>query len=870
MNAPQIYSIEPEEGGEDGESGKDIEVALTNEEFIAAVFKNIPQDAYAAICSKKDDPKIRGWKARRVDPSVSSCLIETNNNYVGCSSFYIGNDGSFRALKAQFAACHFLMLDDLGTKISFDRLNGLKLTWLIETSPGNHQGGIVLTEPIVDGDIAVRLLNSIIEAGMCDAGASGPLYRWARLPVAINGKLKYKDDEGKPFQCVLKQWRPSVTYSPDELIDLLQINLLTVGRTQKQIKSTSKRSQIIKESLIEANVLTVKAEQNPVVKALKDNGLYKTPLGSAKHDITCPWLKDHTDQIDSGSAYFEPDEHYQLGGFKCQHSHGDKYHIRQLLDFLNIPTTEARHKSAIKVKAGDLHLVVDAAEKELADYGRHYQSGGLIVSVSTDPTTGDPFVIPISSPALTKVLSAITNWEKFDVKKLEWYLTDPPQRHVAVLYDSQIFEHLPPLAGVARQPYFRETDGVLIAQPGYDSTTHRFGVFDAKQYVLPEPTIEAARTALSFLEDLLTEFHFLTPKDKSAALSAIFTAVVRPTLAAAPAFHVRAPVFGSGKTYLCELIGSFAGPGANAKVSYPLSSEEATKVMLSLLLTSPAVIEFDDMDTDWIPHGTIKRMLTADQITDRILGFSKTATVSTRSLFLGSGNNVGPVRDLLRRVLTIHVDPRCATPATMTYRELPVEKVRKNRAEYVTAVLIIIQAWRNANMPKASVDSIATYSGAWSDYCRHPLIWLGHPDPANSLLDQIRHDPDADALAGLMTEWYSNFGSTPTTVRKAVDTALDYRNGLLHDAIREFPVEQLGEINRSKFGWVLKKNANRIVGEFEFQESLADGRKAWRVVKVNSPPLPPSPTLNPSSQKAYKPWMHENNKNITLEEEHER
>jgi len=50
------------------------------------------------------------------------------------------------------------------------------------------------------------------------------------------------------------------------------------------------------------------------------------------------------------------------------------------------------------------------------------------------------------------------------------------------------------------------------------------------------------------------------------------------------------------------------GPGQ----SYPTTSEEATKVILSLLLTSPAVIEFDDMDTDWIPHGTIKRMLTAE------------------------------------------------------------------------------------------------------------------------------------------------------------------------------------------------------------------------------------------------------------------
>jgi hypothetical protein len=39
-------------------------------------------------------------------------------------------------------------------------------------------------------------------------------------------------------------------------------------------------------------------------------------------------------------------------------------------------------------------------------------------------------------------------------------------------------------------------------------------------------------------------------------------------------------------------------------------------------------------------------------------------------------------------------------------------------------------------------------------------MWLGHPDPATALLEQVRHDPDGDALSGLMTEWYAVFGST--------------------------------------------------------------------------------------------------------------
>jgi hypothetical protein len=129
-------------------------------------------------------------------------------------------------------------------------------------------------------------------------------------------------------------------------------------------------------------------------------------------------------------------------------------------------------------------------------------------------------------------------------------------------------------------------------------------------------------------------------------------------------------------------------------------------------------------------------------------------------------------------------------------------------------------------------------------------MWLGHPDPATALLEQVRHDPDADALCGLMTEWHAVFGSTPTTVRKAVEA--NQRN--LLDAMREFPVEERGEINRSKLGWLLKKNANRIVGGLEFQQAEADGRKAWRVVAVESPPLTPSPPFAPSVEKTVTPW----------------
>jgi hypothetical protein len=132
-------------------------------------------------------------------------------------------------------------------------------------------------------------------------------------------------------------------------------------------------------------------------------------------------------------------------------------------------------------------------------------------------------------------------------------------------------------------------------------------------------------------------------------------------------------------------------------------------------------------------------------------------------------------------------------------------------------------------------------------------MWLGHPDPATALLEQVRHDPDSDALSGMITEWHAVFGSTPTTVRKAVEAAL-YGYPNLLDAMRELPVEERGEINRSKLGWLLKKNANRIVGGFEFQKAEADGRTAWRTVAVETPPLTPSPPSTSPVGKTVTGW----------------
>lgn len=589
-----------------------------------------------------------------------------------------------------------------------------------------------------------------------------------------------------------------------------------------------------------------KSKLNPVVDALQKSGGYLADLGKGHHSIMCPKLGEHGNEQGIKTIYVEPNAVFPAGHLFCQGDHEQGIVIHDLLVRLGISYAEARHRSCIRYVQGELSAVLHAMETELAMLGRFFHMQGTMVSIGFD-ASGNTLVTPVNEQMLTQVFASCIDFEKYDGRVKGYAPCDPQSKYVNMLLNKRDFEILPQLNGVARQPYFmRKHSGatVLCVKDGYSASSGLLGAFRGQDYVLPEPTLENAKAALAILLDLIAEFHFVSDLDRAVALSAMFTGVFRASIALAPGFHARAPVIASGKSLLCQLIGLFAGPESNKKISYPKSSEEATKVILSALLSSPAVIEFDDMTHDWLAHGVINRLFTSEWITDRILGASKMATVGTRVLILGSGNNVGPIRDLSRRVVTCNLDPRCGSPASLSYRKDPVDMVRKNRAKYVGAVLTVVQAWLAAGSPKADVPNIASFGGEWADYCRHPLIWLGQADPADAFFEQLRSDPDVELLGRLLQQWNKAFGSTPKPLRAVV---LAWPNLLdLQDAISEFPVMENGQLNRSKFGWLLKRNANRIVDGLMFERVDGTERTAWRVVQAGgdattAPALPALP-----------------------------
>ena len=819
MNAPATFFTDATE-----ETGKtDKTDTLSNNDFLLKVFGSLSGDARPVLVSFPGNPlevpRSSWWGFPwhgAIDPPADQ------NNYFSLAVFRPDEAGRYRRLKSRFQALYAVMLDDVGTKVTEERLT-LPPTWLLETSPGNCQAGYLLREPLTDGAIADQLMNAIVAAHLCDPGANGPRARLARLPVAGNGKLT------PPYACRMRQWSPELRYTVEELVEGLQLEMVSAERRRRK-KNTS-----TSEQPVDGDPVWIPCpDENVVLAALRNHGLYKSPLGGGKHDITCPWVAEHTQQADDGAAYFEPDDSWPLGGFKCHHGHCADRHIRELLQYLEIGVQEARMKPVIRVTAGEVNRVVDAAEQELARSGHIYQRGGFIVTVVTDPGSRETRVQELRQPALIRKLDTIAIWEAYSKKENAWVKINPPALHASVLFDSPGYPHLPVLNGLTRQPYLRP-DGSLTMTAGYDPATGMYGVFDVRQFTVPEaPTFEQAQQAMELLKGLLVEFSFARAVDLAAALAALLTAAIRPSLIHAPMFHVRAHMVGSGKSYLCELITALATPQRGTPTTFPADDEECRKLLLAELLRAPAVIEFDNLTSDLVAHKSLCTALTSEFMSGRVLGVSRTTTVNTRTLFLSSGNNVGPVQDMARRCLTILLDPGCEIPAARTFtRPDLVREVLSERGRYVSAALTIIRAWIVAGRPKAECKALSGF-GDWSDLCRQPLLWLGCEDPTKSVFEAMSEDPDRETLGRLLTAWQAVFGRMPAMIREAVREAQfpGDDNLELREVLNDIASER-GEINRRKLGWWIRRHAGRIVDGRRFIRGSGNrSAETWQVSEV--------------------------------------
>lgn len=192
----------------------------SNAEFLPAIF-GAPGTARPRVCCVIGNPKDPGkrleWDGWPWSPGAA-CDAEGLNWYFTMATHVPDASGRYTRKRAQFAAIHGAMLDDVGTKGG--PLSALRLppSVVIETSPGNHQVLYLYREPVTDLAAAEALQEALIAAGLCDPDADGPSARYGRLPFGINGK------HSPPFACRLIEWHPERRYTLAQIMTGLQLS----------------------------------------------------------------------------------------------------------------------------------------------------------------------------------------------------------------------------------------------------------------------------------------------------------------------------------------------------------------------------------------------------------------------------------------------------------------------------------------------------------------------------------------------------------------------------------------------------------------------------------------------------------------------
>ncbi len=496
-------------------------------------------------------------------------------------------------------------------------------------------------------------------------------------------------------------------------------------------------------------------------------------------------------------------------------------------------SVSSQSRPVIQCVVGELHLVFEQMQRALQQTGRYYVSGSRIVVVRKDDLLKRVCMEEATAAEIRHDLSKAVDWKVPGPGEDGWRKANVPLSYCRELLQLKKFPGLDSLHGIAQQPFFR-TDGTLCREAGYDGESKIYGCFDPVQFHIPaEPTLKDARAATKRLGELMLEFAFVELKaDFAATLAAVLTAAIRPSLAAAPMFVVAAPAAGTGKTLLCELISAFAGPGRAMPMAFPGSAVECEKVLHSELRTGPSVIFFDNIGGDIPAHDKLCSVLTSEFSSGRTLGSSVTARYSTKSLFLATGNNTRPSRDMARRCVTIRLDARDEMPAARKFkRPNLLQEVLEQREALVSDALTIVAARLAAGAACVSEPKPLGSFADWSRWCRESVIWLGLKDPAESAFASMQDDDERQLLCALFKAWHGYFGNAVTSVSELIERAEgETEDGGLRDVLLEISDEARG-FNRRRIGrWLLRHENTRAAG-LKLNRANRGGHSAsWKVV----------------------------------------
>jgi putative DNA primase/helicase len=500
------------------------------------------------------------------------------------------------------------------------------------------------------------------------------------------------------------------------------------------------------------------------------------------------------------------------------------------------PKTDAR--PVIEIVAGDIAETTSRAEQALIDakIPFYVRGGKLFRPVIDNVQAADGKVVQaaqlvaVTTEYVIDKLSSITVWKKHDARaKSGLRIVDPPR----AIADTLLARHgdwkFPALTGIITCPTLRP-DGSTLSTPGYDRTTQLLLVAPPE---MPEivSVRENAELALDLLLALLKEFPFAEKVDRSVALSALMTVVLRGAIEVAPMHLITAPQRGSGKSFLADLASALAIGQYCPVLAACKSEEEIEKRLIGALLRGLPVISLDNLSVD--PSGdTLCQAIERPLISLRPLGGSDIKEIASRASIFGTGNNLAPRGDMVRRCLRLTLDANMERPELRAFTGDPREAILANRGKYIAAVLTITQAYLKAGCP-AKTTPLASFAG-WSRLVREPLIWLRQEDPLKSMDATSEEDPELILFRNLMAELKEALAGQGMTAGEIKDLAEKDKTSALFRAVYD-AAGYRGEIDSRRLGHSLKRYDRRMVGpgaKFWGSKNTDKKQKVWRITQT--------------------------------------
>ncbi len=298
---------------------------------------------------------------------------------------------------------------------------------------------------------------------------------------------------------------------------------------------------------------------------------------------------------------------------------------------------------------GGLHMLLTDAEAAEREHGD---------DLSVIPAPAHAAIVPAEYTDAALEIEKFVRFERCN-KDGETYAVRIPEPH-GKAYLSWSESKLPRVSALVTLPLVlpgRE----LVAGHGLDAQRQViFRIPDALLAAVPAPAEVDLDYAVDCFDYLINKWLVdvtTTPAGKAVIIAMTAQTVQRHLLAERPAYAIDAGQRGGGKTTTVVMAHVAATGIRPAAAVWADDENERRKALLAAFMTGVAMIPFDNISRGTpirCPH--IERALTSAEMVDRVLGSTRTETVSTTPTIVFTGNGITAVGDMASRTLRISLE----------------------------------------------------------------------------------------------------------------------------------------------------------------------------------------------------------------------